>query len=106
MAEQHGICYPRSVPYNETVLQVGSRAQLLFDLGPDAGKRIGPSSPMPFWMILIAGEPLHGPVPPCCLPIDAGLLCRLEQAGALAQQPEQLPYVHIRDLGHRKLLPE
>jgi hypothetical protein len=87
-------------------LQVGGRTQLLFELRPDAGKRVRPSSPIAFRTILIAGEPLHDPVPPCRLPIDAGLLSCLKKADALIHQAEQLPNVHIRDLGHRKLLPE
>jgi hypothetical protein len=87
-------------------LQVGGRTQLLFELRPDAGKRVRPRSPMPLGTILIAGEPLHDPVPPCRLPIDAALLCRLEKADALVHQAEQLPNVDIRNLGHRKLLPE
>jgi hypothetical protein len=57
-------------------------------------------------MILIAGESLHDPVPPCRLAIDAGLLSCLEKTDALIHQAEQLPNVHVRDLGHRKLLLE
>jgi len=85
-------------------LELRGALQLLAHFRPDLGERVHPRAPAAR-LAALTGKPLHVPIPPCRLPIDARLPRRRTEGQALRQQAHQPPHVHVRDLGHRKLLP-
>jgi len=86
-------------------LKARRQFQLLGHLGPDLDERVHACSPLARMIAQFAGKPLHVPIPPRRLPIDARPPGRATERLSLPQQTKQPPYMDIRDLGHRKLLP-
>lgn len=77
--------------------------QLRRHLLPHAVERVRPRSPIAR-LTHLAGKLPHVSVPPCCLAIHAGLVCRSRQRLPSIQKTPKALHLTIRDPGHRKLL--
>jgi hypothetical protein len=81
-------------------LQTGVEGQLVSELGPDVGERVGPGTPVAIHAFDLTGQLTQAAVLACRLGVDAGFGGRQLLGDAVTVEAEELAYLRIGD--HRQ----